>query len=107
MFCVRSNSRGVKCGFTVSRYFAPVELRVGTGSRGNDASNRNMAGAEGSSTYPGGKSEDLAGADVLNLRDVLFDMLWGIKVRKHMHVERVNDSHLTHNKTKGPRWQSW
>ena len=75
MFCVRSNSVGVKWGFTVSKYFAPVELRVGTGSRGNDASKCNMAGAEGSSIYPGGRLEDLEGTDVLNVRDALFAML--------------------------------
>ena len=42
-----------------------------------------MAGAEGSSTYPGGKSEGLAGADVLNVRDALFAMFWDIEVREH------------------------
>ena len=84
MLCVRSNSVGVKWGRTVSRYFAPVELRVGTGSRGSDASKRNVAGAEGSSTYPGGKSEDLADADVLNVRDVLFAIFWDTRlVRKY------------------------
>ena len=67
----------------LSRYFVPVEMRLGTGSRGKDASKRNIGGAVGSAAYLGGESEDLADADVLNVRDMPLAVLWDFQVRKH------------------------
>ena len=57
-------------------------MRLGTGSRGKDASNRNIGGTVGSVVYPEGKPEDLTGADALIVRGTSLAIPWGFEVRK-------------------------